>query len=55
MMSYVEYLEPSLPPISFWQIITNPISLIFYLFCLWIFVGWVIYVVEGYKGFYRYR
>jgi hypothetical protein len=55
MMSYVEHLEPDLPPIGFGQILANPIGLIIYLLCLWVFVGWVIYVVEGYKGFYRYR
>ena len=49
MMTYAEYLEPDLPPISFFQIIKNPVAIVFYLFCLYILIGWIIYSIKSFK------
>lgn len=44
-INYYDLMECDLP-ISFWQIIRNPVATIFYLFCLWILIGWIIYSME---------
>jgi len=44
--NYYDLSESELRTITFGEIIKNPIAIIFYLFCLWIFASWVMYSVR---------
>jgi len=46
--NYYDLMECDLPA-SFGEIIKNPVAVIFYLFCLWILIGWIIYSVSYLK------
>ena len=44
-VNYYDLMECDLPA-SFGEIIKNPIAIIFYLFCLYVLVGWIMYSVS---------
>ena len=47
-INYYDLMECDLPA-SFGEIIKNPIAVIFYLFCLYILIGWIIYSISYLK------
>ena len=48
MNNYYDLMECDLP-ISFSQIVKNPIAIIFYLFCMGILISWVIRTIYYFK------
>jgi hypothetical protein len=47
-INYYDLMECDLP-VSFREIISNPIGLIFYIFCLWVLMSWIVYTFEYFK------
>jgi hypothetical protein len=43
-INYYDLMECDLPA-SFGEIIKNPVAVIFYLFCLYVLIGWIVYSI----------